>query len=307
MRFKRLDLNLLVALDHMLTLRSISRAAEQMNMSQSAMSNALTRLRDYFDDPLLVQIGRNMEPTPRAEAMREAVRDILVRIESTIDTVPEFRPDQSTREFSILMSDYTMKVLAPHILALADEAEAQVRFRFLPQSAEPYTLLERGEADLLIAPSPFCSADHPKDILYQDPFVCLVWKDGVHGGKPLTEEAFSAAGHVVMVPINNASSLETSQFDSLGLSRRAEVTTFSFSLLPDLVVGTNRIATVHSRTAAMAVEALPLESHPVPVKIDPLTQAMQWHQYRDRDAGILWLRGLVHEAVKRLPAGLSAN
>ena len=78
MRFKRLDLNLLVALDLMLRLQSISRAAEQMNMSQSAMSNALTRLRQYFDDPLLVQVGRRLELTPRAEAM-QAVAEAIGR------------------------------------------------------------------------------------------------------------------------------------------------------------------------------------------------------------------------------------
>ena len=88
MRFKKLDLNLLVALDHMIELRSVSAAADKMFMSQSAMSNALTRLRDYFDDPLLVQVGRRMEVTPRAEAMRPAIRDILVRIEATIDAHP---------------------------------------------------------------------------------------------------------------------------------------------------------------------------------------------------------------------------
>jgi LysR family transcriptional regulator, nod-box dependent transcriptional activator len=113
MRFKRLDLNLLVALDLMLRLRSISRAAEQMNMSQSAMSNALTRLRQYFDDPLLVQVGRRLELTPRAEAMQDAVRDILVRVDAAISSEVEFDPAQSNREFSILLSDFTMQVLMP--------------------------------------------------------------------------------------------------------------------------------------------------------------------------------------------------
>ena len=127
MRFRRLDLNLLVALDHMLRLRSISRAAEQMNMSQSAMSNALTRLRQYFDDPLLVQVGRRLELTPRAEAMQDAVRDILVRVDAAISSEAEFNPAQSSREFSILMSDFTMQLLMPHVLRLAYEASPSIR------------------------------------------------------------------------------------------------------------------------------------------------------------------------------------
>jgi len=110
MRFKKLDLNLLVALDHMLALQSVSAAADKMFMSQSAMSNALTRLRTYFDDPLLVQVGKRMEITPRAEAMKPAIRDILVRIEATIDSQPAFDPTVSTRNFNILVSDYTVVI-----------------------------------------------------------------------------------------------------------------------------------------------------------------------------------------------------
>jgi LysR family transcriptional regulator, nod-box dependent transcriptional activator len=81
MRFNRLDLNLLVALDHLLHLRSVSGAAERLNMTQSAMSNALLRLRQYFDDDLLVKVGRRLELTPRGEALKDAVRDVLVRVE----------------------------------------------------------------------------------------------------------------------------------------------------------------------------------------------------------------------------------
>ena len=91
-----------------MTLKSVSAAADKMFMSQSAMSNALTRLRTYFDDPLLVQVGKRMELTPRAEAMKPAIRDILVRIEATIDTQPEFDPTISTRKFNVLVSDYTL-------------------------------------------------------------------------------------------------------------------------------------------------------------------------------------------------------
>ena len=82
-RFNKLDLNLLVALDVLLKERSVTRAAEALNLSASAMSNALARLREYFEDELLVQIGRKMELTPRAQTLQETVRDLLLRIDST--------------------------------------------------------------------------------------------------------------------------------------------------------------------------------------------------------------------------------
>src|SRR5215472_2920203 len=102
MRFKnRLDLNLLVALDHLLHLRSVSAAAERMNVTQSAMSSALQRLRDYFEDELLVKIGRKMELTPRAEALKDSVKDLLARIEWTVTSTSQFDPSRSDRHFTI--------------------------------------------------------------------------------------------------------------------------------------------------------------------------------------------------------------
>ena len=133
MRFNKLDLNLLVALDHLLNLRSVSGAAARMNMTQSAMSNALLRLREYFGDDLLVKIGRRMELTPRAEALKDAVRDVLVRVEWTIATTADFDPAQSDRQFNVLVSDYTLATLIPKVLALCRKAESTVRFNFLHQ------------------------------------------------------------------------------------------------------------------------------------------------------------------------------
>lgn len=299
MRFKKLDLNLLVALDHMLSLRSVSAAAGKMHMSQSAMSNALTRLRDYFNDPLLVKVGRRMELTPRAEAIRAPVRDIMVRLEATIDTVPSFDPAESDREFTILLSDYTMAVLMPQVLALAQKEAGRVRFRLLSQTAEPYLLLERGEADLLIVPQQFCSADHPVTELFRDEYVCLTWKDGIYGKGSLSAADYRAAGHAVMVPPNSAGSLEALMLAELGVERRVEVTTFAFSALPQLIVGTNRIATVHKRIADQALTHLPLVCHSLPFAAAPLVQVMQWHSYRSHDPGLQWLGGVFRRAAEQ--------
>lgn len=302
MRFKRLDLNLLVALDNLLALQSVSAAADRMNMSQSAMSNALSRLRTYFDDPLLIQVGRRMELTPRATAMQTAVRDILVRIDATIENAPKFDPTETDREFSILLSDYSMTALMPHVLSLASDMGAKVRFRLLPQTASPYLLLEKGEADLLVSPEGYLSEDHPYERLYEDDYVCVVWSEGRHAGGPVTREVFLNSGHAIMVPPNSAGSLEAEMLARMGLERRVEVRSFSFSTLPYLIVGTDRIATVHRLIAQNAARHLPLEIHPLPFPAQPLTQAMQWHNYRDSDPGIVWLRDLFAQAARRLPS-----
>ena len=297
MRFKRLDLNLLVALDHMLRLRSISRAAEQMNMSQSAMSNALTRLREYFDDPLLVQVGRRLDLTPRAQAMQDLVRDILVRVDAAISSDTEFDPAQSSREFSILLSDFTMQVLMPHVLRLAYAASPSIRFRLLPQQTFPYLELDRGEADLLIAPKVFSSPDHLSMALFEDEYCCLVWKGSRLAEGPLTEVDFISAGHVRMVPSTGANSFEDQFLEKRGISRRIEVNCYSFTALPYLVLGTDRIATVHGLIARHAMSHLPLVRHPLPFPWIALDEVLQWHGHRSRDSGLIWLRDVFRKAV----------
>lgn len=298
MRFNKLDLNLLVALDAMLDERSISRAAERLHMSQSAMSNALARLREYFDDELLVQVGRKMEMTPRAEVLREAVHDVLMRVDTSIAAQPEFVPAQSDREFRIFISDYTMATLMPHMLARAQKESAAVRFALLPQVQDPARALERGEADLLVMPRDYCSPDHPTETLFTERFVCAMWSASRIAQGELTFERYAAAGHVVMQPPGTLSqSFEAWFVQRYGLTRKVEVSTYSFAATLPLLVGTERISTVHERLARLAIARLPLVVREPPFAMPEMSQVMQWHRYRTKDPGLAWLRGVFMAAV----------
>jgi len=300
-RFNKLDLNLLVALDVLLKERSVTRAAETLNLSPSAMSNSLARLREYFDDELLVQIGRKMELTPRAENLQETVRDLLLRIDSTLAAPPAFEPHASDRMFRIFASDYTQMVLAPAMMTLAAQQRSTVRFEFAPQVTEPHRYLERGEADLLIIPTGFMSPDHPREVLYREGFVCMVWRDSPLASGELSFDRYVAAEHVVMQPGSGRSDAFEGWFlKRYGITRRVAVLTYSFVTLPALLVGTDRIATVHERVARRLVGAWPLEIRPTPMKIDPMEQAMQWHKFRTNDPGLSWLRGLMVEAAQHI-------
>jgi LysR family transcriptional regulator, nod-box dependent transcriptional activator len=305
MRFNKLDLNLLVALDTLFTIRNVSRAADHLNMSQSALSSALARLREYFDDELLVPVGRRMDLTPKAEMLREAVRDVLVRIEATITAPPDFDAARSDREFRIFVSDFTMAVLTPYLVALARESAPNVRFQFLQQRDEPRRALEQGDADLLVVPQDYCSAAHPLETLFEEQFTCVVWEGSVHAREGLTMAQYLAAGHVVMRPGDVAQqSFEASSMDSTGIERRVDVSTYSFLAAPFQVLGTDRITTVHGRLARQLSHGLPIRILPAPFPVRPMAQAMQWHKYRSMDPGMIWLRGMLHEAVLRMDAHL---
>ncbi|KJJ96176.1 nodulation protein NfeD [Burkholderiaceae bacterium 26] len=302
MRFNKLNLNLLVALDALLTEQNISRAAEKVHLSQAAMSNALARLREYFDDELLVQVGRKMELTARAEGLKDPVRDILVRIDATVAAQPAFLPRQSDRIFRLLVSDYTTMTLMPHLLRLAYHQAPGVRFELRPQVAYPERALERGEVDLLIIPKDYCPAEHPAEVVFEETFCCVLWDQSPLARGELTAERYMGAGHIVVQPGDEHSALEQWFMHKLGIVRRIETTTFSFVAPAHLLIGTDRIATMHKRLAAQAVRSLPITIRPVPVPIPRMEQSMQWHKHRSADLGLRWLRALIKEAAAAMDA-----
>lgn len=302
MRFNKLDLNLLVALDILLKERSVTRAAEELNLSTSAMSNSLSKLREYFNDDLLVSINRKMEITPRGKVLHDAVRSVLLTIDSTLTAEPAFDPRSSDRTFRILCSDYTQLVLAPALMGLAAKAGCTARFLFMAQSGTPYKDLERGEADLLVIPTGFMSPDHPHEALFQEDFVCMVWRHSKLAQGVLDLERYVNAEHAVM---QHSSNLRIDAFEGwflkrYGVTRRVAAATFSFTMLPALVVGTEMVATVHARVAARLASVWPLEIRPTPIAFDKMEQAMQWHQFRTSDPALVWLRGLLAEAARHI-------
>ncbi|MGV7218021.1 LysR family transcriptional regulator [Bradyrhizobium sp. UFLA05-112] len=301
MRFNnKLDLNLLVALDHLLHLRNVSAAAARMNMTQSAMSSALQRLRDYFEDELLAKVGRKMELTPRAESLKESVRDLLVRIEGTVATSSRFNPSQSERCFTILASEYTLATIAPALLRRCERIAPDVKFNLVSEVAAPEPLLEQGAVDLLIIPNEFCSKRHPSEIVLQDEFCAVAWNKGRYAIGKLSRKEFFAAAHVVIRGAEDDRSFETSLGTGRGVQRRIDVTTYSFSAMPGLVAGTNRIATTHRRLAKEVVGRLPIRIVELPFQLPPMQLSVQWHRYRSNDTGLIWLLEMIRATAKEL-------
>lgn len=303
MRFRNLDLNLLAALDKLLTLRSVTRAADELAITQSAMSNALNRLRQYFDDPLLVQVGRQMELTPRAKLLADPVRDILVRIESAVTTPPEFDPATAARRAAIMVSDYTLHTLIPPFIRRVARLAPGFEIDLKSQQTYPGVQLERGETDLLIAPSPFCSPDHPHEVLFTDPFVCVVDQRHPAARRGVLEvDEFRAADFVTMRPMQNQRSYVGHALSELGVVLRDSVTCFSFAALPDLVRGTERLTLVQRRLARRWVAMGGLVMIEPPLPIPPLEQSVQWHRMRSHDPALDWLRAQLAAAVPQIDA-----
>ena len=303
MRFKGLDLNLLVALDALLDARSVSGAAGRMNLSQPAMSAALARLRDYFGDELLVSTGKRMHPTAYAETLAPILKDSLAGLDALISNPTLFDPASSHRTFRILGSDYvTVAALVPLIERLGERAPG-VRLDIAPVQDDATVQVDQGKVDLLLTPDNHIHPDHPADLLWEERQVIVGWNENPVFSQPLTEEAVFGAGHVgVLMGAIRTPSFADRELAIMGKARRIEVTTGSFLAVPWLLQGTNRLAFVHERLARSVVRLFPLTWAPCPFDFPIMREMVQYHRARAGDAGLTWLRHMMAEVVTDIHA-----
>ena len=298
MNLNRLDLNLLVALDVLLDERSITNAAERLNLSPSATSGALARLRTFFEDELLTQVGRRMVLTPLGESLAGRVRDCLVHVQATVDIRPRFDPLSSKRNFKLMMSDYVSTVLMPAVLQRLQKDAPGVTIELIGNELEPWEALNRGEIDFLILPQHFIRIEHPAEVLFEDEYVCVCWSGNPHVGEEIGLEQCMQLGHVVArIGTQRPPTIDAWFFERFGHARRVEVIATNFNSVPHLLIGTNRISFMHRRLALAYAAGLPLRILPSPMPIPRLVEMIQWHQYRDRDPGRIWLSGVLREAA----------
>jgi DNA-binding transcriptional LysR family regulator len=286
----RLDLNLLVALDALLAERSITHAAERLNLSPSATSGALARLRVFFEDELLTQVGRRMVPTPLGETLAGRVRDCLLHVQATVDLRPQFDPACSKRNFKLMMSDYVSTVLMPTVLQRLQREAPGVTIELVGNENEPWEALNRGEIDFLVLPQHFIRPEHPAEVLFEDEYVCVCWSGNTQAAEPISIEQCLSLGHVVArIGTLRPPTIDAWFFERFGHARRVEVIATNFNCVPHLLVGTNRLSFMHRRLALAYSSALPLKILPSPVEMPRLVEMIQWHSYRDRDPGRVWL------------------
>ena len=301
MRFENLDLNLLVALDAILQERHISRAAKRINLSQSAMSSALGRLREYFDDELFVPVGRQMTATPRAEGLAAPVRDLLLRIRATITNRPAFDPSAARRTFHLAMSDYLCVVLLPALIRLVQQQAPGIVLDVSPTAADAGERMELGHLDLLIGPSTYLSSQHPSEELLRDRHVCVVCRDNALVGERMSARQFYTLGHVASVfGAARTKALCWNALHERGEALRVEVVVTGFSTVPFLLPGTNRVAILQERMARRFAAVLPLRIVESPVALPDMVQLTQWRDLYTAEPGHCWLRGVVAEAAAAL-------
>jgi len=290
-KLSQFDLNLLVALDALLAEKNVTHAGMRIHLSQSATSAALARLRSFFQDQLLVPVGGKMVLTPMAQSLVRPVRNLLLQAQATIAMKAQFDPARSHRHFSVAVSDYVATVFMADALRRVQRRAPHITFELMPTSERALEALEAGTLDFLIVPDVFASRTHPKMPLFEDTHTVIAWIRNSRVGKTISLRQFLEMGHVAIhVGEGPAPNFDELFLRRLKYKRRAEVVTHSFDVVPHLVVGTDRIATVATRLAKIYSKFLPIKLIPLPIAVPAMTEVLQWHKYHDKDPAYVWFR-----------------
>jgi len=297
MRFKGLDLNLLAALDILIEERNVSRAADRMHMSQPAMSAALRRLRDYFNDPILAPHGKKMIPTPHALRLRTMVRDLLSGVEEMVAVSTHFDPATSRRRFRIGTSDYLSIVVFTKLVPRLQQIAPHISLELIQPSDRMAAALDQGDLDLVITPEEHTAPDHPTELLFEERHVVAGWSGNPAFSAPMTEKAFLAAGHVAVEigRLRPTSFAETFLRES-GKQRTIEMLVSSFAVAPEMLMNTNRLAVMHERLAKAYATRLPLSYADIPFEFPVMREMLQYHMTRAEDPGLRWLIDEIRKA-----------
>lgn len=292
----RLDLNLLVSLDALLTERSVTRAAERLHLSQPALSASLARLRTHFGDPILARRGNTYELTPLALRLADHTTTALDAARRVFESQASWDPSESVREFSIYGSDYGFTTIGRVVSELAAQRAPGVHFRFLlhnPLVVEDAANRLRS-TDGMVIPHGILT-DLPFVDLWKDEWVAIVAESNDEVGDALTAEQLTSLPWVMNYQTRSAFTSAERQVQQLGIEPDIEVVVESFLAVPHFIAGTRRVAIIQSALAPLAAGA-GVRVVGLPFAPTPLSNALWWHPLHTHDPEHSWMRALFAEA-----------
>ncbi|MFA7637729.1 MAG: LysR family transcriptional regulator [Parvibaculum sp.] len=301
MSFKGLDLNLLVVLDVLLKEQNVTRAAAKLNLTQSAVSSALKRLRLALNDELLVLVGRRMQLTPRAETLRPRVVALMSQIDETI-AQDEFDPATSNRRFVIASADYSTLTIVPSLLGLMGSEAPHMRLQILDLTDRTMPEMHLGRIDAIIAPrSPLLSEGLRSRTLFKERLVCITARNHPEVRGNIDLATFRRLPQVRYQPGRDVTaSGEALQLKKQRIEFESLVTCPSFVALPFLVGATNAIALLQERLALRFLKPAKLQILPPPIRTDPLDITLFWTPNQNSDMAHRWLRDAIHRVSQKI-------
>lgn len=304
----RFDLNLLRNLDALLKERNVTNAAHLLELSQPAMSNSLRRLRELFDDPLLIRTSEGMTPTERALALQPIVREVLATVEQAVQPQTNFDPATSDRVFRIMASDYAESSLLPHVLRRMRVEAPSVALDIMTPSDVSFPDVEQGKVDMVINRFDSLPQSFHQKILWGDSFACLFSKDNPIS-KNFNLESYLSAQHVwvsktgmgVGVGVNPDNVQRLGWVDEaltrIEKKRQISVFTRHYQAAMLLAQETDLIATLPSRAASLKQNNPQLIIRQPPFEIPLMDLTMAWSPLLQHNPAHQWMRRLIVEVA----------
>lgn len=311
MNIAKVDLNLLVYLDVLLREGSVTRAANQLSITQPAMSNGLKRLRDLFKDPLLVRTSDGMTPTKRALELQPVIRDVLSKLESSIQPETDFNPDTSTRTFRIMTSDYAESTLLLELVGRLAKLAPNITLDLITPSDVTFHDVEQGKVDMAINRFEELPLSFHQKVIWYDTFSCVL--SATH---PLVEkfdlESYLKAQHIwvsktgfgvgVGIDPNEVQKLGwvDAELTKIGKQRDIRVFTRHYHAALQIAKTQDLIATLPTKAAALFKDDPSVVLKTPPFDIPPIALKMAWSALLHHDAGHIWLRRLISDVATEL-------
>jgi DNA-binding transcriptional LysR family regulator len=288
MDLRRVDLNLLLLVDAVLSEGSASGAARRLRLSQPAVSQGLKRAREIFGDPLLARHGNRLLPTPRAIALQPELRAILERVQGML-TPSRFEPATATRDFVLASSDLGQVLVLPALVARISREAPACRVKVVPP---PASLDAADRFDLVVMGAPVAQGPVQWRTLFEDRFVLMARRDHPVLSGPLSLEDFARLPQALVSP--RAEGFEgpvDAALARLGLRRRVAVMLHSFMTLPAVLAESDLVAAVPLRFAELPLVRAPCRHRELPLDAPTYAMKIVWHVTRSADPSREWLCG----------------
>jgi DNA-binding transcriptional LysR family regulator len=303
-----MDMRLLSVFDEIYKTRSVSRAAENLDLPQTSVSLALGRLRRQFGDPLFVRTSAGMVPTPHANELVQPLRQALELLRTATREKVVFDPATSTRHFRVSMTDVSHLEFLPMLVSRVEKVAPLVHIEVLRIAPDTRRMLEAGEADLALGYMPDLEAGFYQQKLFEQGFACVVRKDHPRIDKRIPPQAFKRERHVAITAPGTGHELLERELHRIGMERRVALSLPTLPGLGNLLAHTDLVATVPQRVAQMLVRIAAVKALPPPYELPTFAMKQHWHERFHQDPANRWLRSLIADLfLEDAPAGGSAK
>lgn len=292
-----IDLNLLHVLHAVLAEGSATRAAKRLHVTQSAVSNALARLRQALGDPLVVRNSRGLSATPRARELEPELSAIMASVGRLLKPRVSFDPATTTREFTLACADYCTAILGPALAELMHARAPLATLRLVTLEQLQGTEGLASNVDLHLGMPPRIPSGCRSSALFQDSFVCMLPKTSKRAAKRLSLPHYLQASHVRVSVLNSSHDAMDVALTKRGYARRIALTVPHFSVVPLIVERTGYIATLSRRLAETQARRFDVALVEPPLQLGKRPTRMVWHERTETDEGARFFRRLVQDAA----------